>query len=212
MRVIVTAGPTREYIDPVRFITNGSSGAMGYAVVAAAAAAGHEVTLLSGPVCASMRATAPAAATVVDFVTVDELAEELSARFPHCDALVMAAAVGDFRPKRQCPDKLRRADGPLTLQLVPTEDILASLKPRRRGQLVIAFAVEDGPPERLEAKARAEMAAKGSNFTVVNTPAAMAAAQSAACILSPGGVVLPWDTRPKEDLARHIVGLMERGK
>jgi phosphopantothenoylcysteine decarboxylase/phosphopantothenate--cysteine ligase len=209
MRVIVTAGPTREHIDRVRFLTNASSGRMGYAVAMAAAEVGHHVLLLSGPV----SLVAPIGCEVVRFVSVADLAGELAARFGDCDALVMAAAVGDFRPEAPAAGKIPRGAGPVTIRLVPTEDVLAGLAGRKRpGQTVVAFAVEDPPPERAEAKARAEMTAKGADYVVVNTPAAIAAEESAACILSPAGLVLPWGRRAKRELAEEIVALLARAE
>ena len=205
MRVIVTAGPTREYIDGVRFITNASSGRMGCAVAAAAVAAGHEVVLLSGPV--SVRC--PASVPVVRFTTVEELKAALEVRFAACDALVMTAAVGDFRPERRIVGKLPRGGGPVTIRLVPTEDVLAGVaRVRRADQRIVAFAVEEPPPSRAEAKALAELPAKGADFVVVNTPAAMGAEASEACILSRRGIVLPWAVRTKDDLAREIIRLL----
>lgn len=205
MKIIVTAGPTREYIDPVRFITNASSGTMGCAVAGAAAAAGHKVTLLAGP----MSAPPPPGCQVVPFQTVAELKDALEARFAACDALVMAAAVGDFRPEKTLPTKLHRSGGPLVLRLFPTEDILAGLgKVKRPGQIIVAFAVEDTTPEKIEEKARREMALKNADFVVVNTPAAMAAADSNACILSPRATLVPWGHRPKDALAAEIVKLL----
>jgi phosphopantothenoylcysteine decarboxylase / phosphopantothenate---cysteine ligase len=186
MRVLITAGPTREHIDSVRFITNASSGKMGYAVAAAALAAGHEVTLLTGPVCL----TPPPGATVVPFVTVAELQAELERRFDACDALIMSAAVGDFTVKDPYPTKLRRSAGPVTIELVPTEDILAGLSRRRRpGQILIGFAVQDfdpcsaDPVSGAEAAARAELTVKGIDYVVANPPASMSADSSLAAIL-----------------------------
>ncbi len=129
MKVLVTAGPTREHIDAVRFITNASSGRMGYAVAAAAAEAGMEVTLLSGPVALAT----PGGCEVVRFVTVAELKAALEARFAACDALVMAAAVGDFTVDRVASGKLHRDTGPLTLTLRPTPDLLAGLAAQTAG-------------------------------------------------------------------------------
>jgi len=204
MRVLVTAGATREYIDPVRYITNASSGRMGCAVAAAAVAAGHEATLLCGPGVAP-----PEGVPSKAFISVEDLQSALRQRFEACDALVMAAAVGDFRPEKPFPSKIHRSAGPFTLRLFPTEDILASLVPlRTERQVVIAFAVEDGRPEQMEAKARREMDAKGADYVVVNTPEAMAADVSLACILGRGGVVLPWAERPKNELAGEIVKLL----
>lgn len=205
MRIIVTAGPTREYIDSVRYITNASSGKMGYAVAEAAVAAGHEVTLLTG----TPQRKATGGCKVVPFVSVQDLQGALGELFGACDALVMAAAVGDFTAEKVHPGKIPRAGGPITLRLVPTEDILARLaKVKRPGQIIVAFAVEDGPLASMEAKARAEMAAKGSDFTVLNTPAAMGQDRSLACILSPGAVAAPWAERSKGELAAQIVRLL----
>jgi len=209
MRILVTAGPTREYIDPVRFITNGSSGRMGYAVAAAAARRGHRVTLLSGPVALKPPAQG-AGCRVVPFVSVEDLAAAMRRHFPKADAVVMAAAVGDFRLGRVFRRKLRRASGPITLRLVPTADVLAGVAAKKRkGQVVFAFAVEQGPRRRIVAKAIAEMARKHADFVLLNTPAAMGAEESEACILSRAGVVLPWGRRPKAALARAIVRILE---
>jgi phosphopantothenoylcysteine decarboxylase/phosphopantothenate--cysteine ligase len=206
MHILVTAGPTREYIDPVRFITNGSSGRMGLAVAAVAARRGHKVTLLCGPVAARP----PKGVRVVPFTSVDELAAAMRGLFPSADAIVMAAAVGDFRPAKVLARKLRRADGPITLHLGPTPDVLATVAARKRpGQVVFAFAVEQGPRRRIVAKALSEMACKNADFVLLNTPAAMGAERSAACILSRRGIVLPWKSRPKAALAGEIVRIME---
>lgn len=203
MRVIVTAGPTREYIDDVRFITNASSGKMGYACAAAAVAAGHEVTLITGPVALQ----APQGCEVVCFETVADLQAALAERFASCDALIMVAAVGDFTVARRA-GKIPRSGGPVPITLTPTEDILASVAARRRNeQIIIAFAVET---DRDEEKARQEMIAKNCDYVVVNTPAAIAADESEAAILSRDGVALPWALRPKTDLAREIIELLAR--
>jgi len=179
---------------------------MGVAVARAAIAAGHEVTLLLG---AGATAEPPEGCRTVRFTSVEDLRQALDEHFGKCDALVMSAAVGDFRPERRSDGKLARADGPVTLRLLPTEDLLAALAAKKRpGQKVIAFAVEAGAPEAAEAKARAEMAAKGADFVVVNAPAAMGSEASEACILSVGGVALPWACRSKEELASEILRLL----
>ncbi|MFW6132804.1 MAG: phosphopantothenoylcysteine decarboxylase [Planctomycetota bacterium] len=205
MLVLVTAGPTREYLDPVRFLTNASGGRMGVAVADAARDAGADVTLLLS----AAAAEAPRGCEVVRFTSVDDLSAALDERFDACDALVMSAAVGDFRPERLSPTKLPRVGGPVTIRLVPTEDILAGLCRRKRdNQTVVAFAVEDPPEDRAADHARAELSEKGADYVVVNTPAALAAARSRACILSRDGEVLPWADRPKTALAREIVKLL----
>jgi len=214
MRVIVTAGPTREYVDTVRFISNGSSGRMGCAVARAAAAGGHDVTVLLGPgVDGALREGLDGACRIVPFVSTADLKRELLAVFADCDALIMVAAVGDFRLDRILPSKLHRAGGPVTLKLFPTEDVVGSVAAGKRdGQIVITFAVEDGSPDEIEAKARSEMVAKNANFVVVNTPAAMEADESDACILTRHGFALPWARRAKTDLADRIVHLVRESR
>jgi phosphopantothenoylcysteine decarboxylase/phosphopantothenate--cysteine ligase len=218
MRILITAGPTREYIDSVRFLSNASSGRMGCAVARAALKAGHEVTLLLGAVCndvpisAGLLVSATRAVEhlrIVRFQSVAELQNDLGDLFPDCDALVMSAAVGDFQVDKPAAAKLSRRAGAITLTLVPTEDVLAGVASgKRQGQKVIAFAVEDGPPEQAQAKALGEMRAKNADLVVVNTPAALGATHSEACILADRGVLLPWTRRSKEELASRIVELL----
>ncbi len=205
MRVLITAGPTREYIDTVRFLSNASSGRMGIALANAALDAGHQVTLLLGAVSPDP----PAGAEVVPFVSCSDLADALDEHFSDADVLMMAAAVGDFRPERTYPSKLHRRNGPITLRLYPTEDILASLAAgKRAGQTIVSFSVEDGREDQVQAKAREEMLAKRADFCVVNPPAAMAAGESEACVLSEDGIALPWRRRSKSELAREIMKLL----
>lgn len=207
MRVLVTAGPTRERIDAVRFITNASSGRMGCAVAAAAVAAGYQVTLLLGP----CPAWPPGGCRVARFVSVADLKARLEEHLPGCDALVMAAAVGDFTVAAPIAGKIKRSAGPVTIRLEPTEDLLAALAARKRpGQVVVAFAVEEGSPEAVEAAARAKMAGKGADLIVANTSAALGAEETQACVLSPAGTVLPWASRSKELLAGEILALLAR--
>ena len=213
MRMIVTAGPTREYIDTVRFISNASSGRMGCAVAAAAMRDGHDMTLLLGPgLPASVGRALPECCRVVPFTGAADLKDELERRFPDCDALVMAAAVGDFSVEKPFETKLSRSGGPITLSLAPTEDVLASVaRSKRDDQVVIAFAVEDGAREQIETRALAELKAKNADYVVVNTPAAIGARESLACILSAEGVTVPWSLRPKDELAGDIVRLAAKG-
>jgi phosphopantothenoylcysteine decarboxylase/phosphopantothenate--cysteine ligase len=159
----------------------------------------------------------PAGATLVPFITVAELQAALDQRFDSCDALVMSAAVGDFTVQSPSTTKLRRSAGPVTIELVPTEDILAGLARRRRkGQVLIGFAVQDfdasaaDPVAGAESAARAELTAKGIDYVVVNPPAAMAAGESQAAIVSRAGMVLPWGRRSKDELANEIVALLGR--
>lgn len=162
MRVLITAGPTREYLDPVRYLSNSSSGKMGYALAAAAAARGGRVTLVSGPVALST----PEGVERVDVVSAADMLSACEARFAACDVFIAVAAVADFRPKYRADQKETKAATGTTLELEPTVDILQTLSARRRpGQTIIGFAAETGD---LERKAPLKLAAKGCDWLVGN--------------------------------------------
>ena len=163
IRVLVTAGGTREPIDSVRYIGNRSSGRMGYALAAAAAARGAEVTLVS----ANVALAAPEGVRVVAVSTAAELARACDRAFDACDVLLMAAAVADFRPRAPAAHKLKKDAGVPALELEPTPDVLGGLaQRRRRGQVLVGFAAEDGP-EALE-HGRGKLARKHLDAVVVN--------------------------------------------
>ncbi len=163
VRVLVTAGGTREPIDSVRYIGNRSSGRMGFALAAAAARRGAEVTVLA----ANVALDPPAGVRVVALETASELAEACAQRFEDSDVLLMAAAVADFRPSSPADTKLKKAAGPPQLELEPTPDILSTLAPGRRpNQLVVGFAAEHGADA--VAYAREKLRAKDLDAIVVN--------------------------------------------
>lgn len=169
MKILITAGPTREPIDEVRFISNRSSGRMGMALAEAAAEAGHEVTLLLGPVLAPT--TLGERVRVERFMTTAELEAALAEHFPSCDVLVMAAAVADYRSRDKPAGKAKR-QGTLKLELEATPDLVAAVaKGKREGQRVVAFALE--PSEGLEAAAVEKMRRKGVDAIVANPLATM---------------------------------------
>jgi phosphopantothenoylcysteine decarboxylase/phosphopantothenate--cysteine ligase len=162
LRVLVTAGGTREPIDPVRFIGNRSSGRMGIALAAAAAGRGAEVTLIA----ANVGLPSPPGIRRIDVETAAQLAAAAGEAFPSTHVLLMAAAPADFRAADPASNKLQRS-GPLDLSLEPTEDILASLALRRgEGQTVVGFAAEHGG-EALE-RARGKLERKGADLIVLN--------------------------------------------
>ncbi|HAS82738.1 MAG TPA: bifunctional 4'-phosphopantothenoylcysteine decarboxylase/phosphopantothenoylcysteine synthetase, partial [Verrucomicrobia bacterium] len=137
MKLLVTAGPTREFLDPVRFLSNRSTGKMGYAVAAAGVARGHEVVLVSGPV----SLPPPVGVSTLRVVSAADMLEAVFASFDTCDALVMSAAVADWRPKNRAVQKLKKNTMSGTLELERTVDILRALRERRRTeQTVIGFA------------------------------------------------------------------------
>ena len=160
LRLLVTAGPTREPLDPIRFVSNRSSGRMGYALAEAARDRGATVTLASGPT----ELPRPEGVRFLSFETAADLHGLLVREFPECDGLAMAAAVADFIPERS-PGRLHREEGDRSVRLKAGSDILASLKPLRRGQTVVAFAAET---EELEERGRRKMEAKGADLVVVN--------------------------------------------
>lgn len=139
MNVLVTAGPTREAIDPVRFVSNRSSGKMGYAIAAAARRAGHTVCLISGPVALP----APRGVEIVRVTTAAEMLAAVQRRVRACDLLVMAAAVADWRPKQPARRKLKKQDGPPRITWEPTPDILQTVAQRKTArQVFCGFAAE----------------------------------------------------------------------
>lgn len=160
--VLVSAGPTQEPIDPVRFLSNRSSGKMGYAIAEAASARGAEVILVSGP--SSLRP--PPGVTTIHVNTAADMAEALSRHFPACTVLIMAAAVADFRPKDQARQKVKKqGKADLVLELESTPDILALLSARRTSQIMVGFAAET---EQVLSHAKGKLKAKGLDLIVAN--------------------------------------------
>jgi phosphopantothenoylcysteine decarboxylase / phosphopantothenate---cysteine ligase len=161
VRVLVTAGGTREAIDPVRFVGNRSSGKMGYALAEAASARGAAVTLIT-------TIGRPAPDTRIEVARVEtaaEMADAVLARYAECDVVVMAAAVADFRPKAVADDKLKKRDGVPELVLEPTPDILTMLGERKAHQVLVGFAAET---TRLAERAAEKLAAKRVDLIVAN--------------------------------------------
>jgi phosphopantothenoylcysteine decarboxylase/phosphopantothenate--cysteine ligase len=161
VRVLVTAGRTEEDLDAVRYISNRSSGRMGFAIARAAREMGAHVYLIHG----SVDLPPPAADSVVKVRSAAEMKRAVTRIFPKVDLLVMTAAVGDFTPKRKERGKIKRETGKLSLELRPTADILASLKEKKKGQVVVGFALEADDAER---DARRKAGAKGCDYLVLN--------------------------------------------
>ena len=199
--VLVTAGGTREALDPVRFLGNRSSGKMGYALAEAAQARGAKVILISGP----SALYPPAHCDVVKVTTADDMRQAVLERMAEATMVIKAAAVADYRPLNVSDQKLKRT-GPLTLELAPTEDILAEVVRRRRpGQLIIGFAAET---ENQMENGRAKLLRKGADAIVVNDVAGdnvgIDADRNAATFLTPSTAIeLP--EMPKRKLADRIL-------
>jgi len=160
VKFVITAGPTREPIDPVRFLSNRSSGKMGYAIAAAAMEANHEVVLISGPV----NLVPPAGAKLVTVITSNEMCAAVHEAVLDCDVLVMCAAVADYKPAHVAEQKIKKRDEKFSLELVPARDILKSLPPSRNF-FVVGFAAETND---VEEHARAKLATKNCDMMVAN--------------------------------------------
>ena len=208
-RWLVTAGPTCEDIDPVRFITNRSSGATGYALARAAAGRGDAVALVSGPV--ALRA--PEGCELVSVRSARAMYEETMARFDSADVVVMAAAVADFRPKARSAAKIKKGDSDLLLELERTEDVLAELGGRKGAQVLVGFALETPAAGRggitpdMRERARAKLESKNLDAIVLNGPGAMGSKRSAVTVLRAGGEWDDWGEAAKDEHARRIVEL-----
>lgn len=162
LRCLLTAGPTREHLDPVRFLSNGSSGKMGYALAAAATARGWHVDLVSGPVALA----APPGVIVHRVVSAAEMFAACEPLFASCDLFIAVAAVADYRPKTFSPAKQKKSAADLSLELEPTVDILKTLAARKTPtQTVVGFAAETND---VELYARGKLAEKRLDWIVAN--------------------------------------------
>lgn len=152
MRILMTAGPTREYLDDVRYLSNASSGRMGYALAADAVARGHQVILVSGPV-----ELAPPKGCEVRFVqTTEEMRIACEQAFPSCDGVIAAAAVCDYKPSQRVTGKMSKTGEPLTIELIETDDVLAGLGRKKNSRWIVGFALEATNSHKRAAKAASQ--------------------------------------------------------
>ncbi len=204
MRILITAGPTREYIDPVRYLSNASSGKMGYALAAAAKKNGHQVTLISGPVACR----APKEVEMVWVVSAKEMFAAVKEHFPKCDALVMAAAVADYTPSAPAKTKIKKSDLSLqALELIPTADILQWAGQNKSSQIVTGFALEDTHPRQ---NAQKKLTEKHLDMIVLNSPSAIAADHSQIAILTAPDTWREYKPASKSANARRIITQLEK--
>ena len=203
MHLLITAGGTREYIDPVRFITNASSGKMGYALACAAQKAGHKVTLIS-----TSDLQPPIGA---DFIGVDSAAEMFEAvkkHFSRCDCLIMAAAVADYTPVKKTKTKIKKTNKSLTIKLKPTADILKwAGKHKKKNQVIVGFALED---RAIRSRAEKKLKEKNLDMIIANTPAAIGSDKSSVQIRTTGG---KWQKIPqasKMAIAIRVIAAIEK--
>jgi len=205
LHVVVTAGPTREYVDPVRFLSNESSGRMGFAIAAEGALRGHRVTLVAGPVALET----PKGVTRIDVMSAREMLAAVRSAFRDADALYMAAAVADFRPARKLAGKWRKKDDGrdvASLELVRNPDILQTVARRKGARLVVGFALETGDGLR---RARRKLQTKNADFIVLNDDSALNAARASVTILDSEGGTRHLASARKEVLAKSLIGLLD---
>ena len=170
--ILITAGGTREYIDPVRFISNASSGRMGYALARAAIKAGHKVTLIS----ANIQLPKPKTVSLIEVVTSDEMFKAVKVEFEKCNCLIMAAAVSDYKPVTSSQTKIKKEQSVLSLNLKPTKDILKwASRNKKSRQILVGFALED---TNLLENAEKKLKAKKLDMIVANEPAAIGSEKS----------------------------------
>jgi len=202
MHFLVTAGPTREFFDTVRFVSNPSTGKMGYAIAAAGAARGHRVTLVSGPV----DLAAPKGVECIRVVSAAEMFEACCRVFEEADAAVMTAAVCDYRPARPLAHKLRKQARARRVTLLPTRDICAHLGSIKGDRMVIGFAMEDHDHR---AHAAAKLTRKRCDAIVLNGPGNVGADDATVEILTAEGRWSAPQTGSKVEIAARVVELVE---
>jgi phosphopantothenoylcysteine decarboxylase/phosphopantothenate--cysteine ligase len=208
-KVVITAGPTRESLDPVRFLSNYSSGKMGYALAKAASYRGAEVKLISGPSAVEV----PLGVELAQIETAEEMKEAVFAEYKNADLVIMAAAVSDYRPQEIMTEKIKKSGENLVLKLERTTDILAELgKNKKNSQLLVGFAAES---ENLLENAQKKLSKKQADYIIANDISnqsiGFGSDKNQVSILSKEGIVkLP--TADKEKLAHQILNYILSGQ
>jgi len=197
--IVITSGPTRQYLDPVRYLTNASSGRMGAALATEAIALGHRVTIISGPV----NVEYPSAATVVPVITTQEMLVATAMAFESADGLIGAAAPCDYMPQHVQPQKMSKTGEEVTLRLIETPDVIATLAAAKRSdQWVVGFALET---EDRRFRAIVKMQKKSCDLMVSNGPAAIDSLDNDIELIERSGTVLAHITGSKEIVAKGIL-------
>jgi phosphopantothenoylcysteine decarboxylase/phosphopantothenate--cysteine ligase len=202
MRILVTAGPTREYLDDVRYLSNDSSGRMGYAIAERAIAARHDVVLVSGPV----HLAPPAGCTCVRVDTTAQMRDASIEHFASCDGVIAAAAVCDYKPLNRIAGKIAKTGGPITLEMIETDDVLAELGRRKEHRWVLGFALE---AVNARENALQKLRAKNCDWIVLNSVKAIGAEDNSVEVLDASGRTVASFAGPKSDVARHLVSWLD---
>ena len=201
-KLLITAGPNREPLDPVRYLSNRSSGKMGYALARAAIRRGAEVALISGPT----ELEPPAGARLTSITTAAEMRHAVLEEFSGCTALIMAAAVSDYRPVDFARKKIKRGEGPIELRLEPNPDILKEISARKNGKMLVGFAAETGE---LVTNAAKKLKDKNLDMIVANNVSEAGAGfdveTNVATILDRAGTVRSLPLMSKDELAEQIL-------
>lgn len=206
MKILISAGPTREKIDPVRFISNYSSGKMGYALAEAASKKGHDVTLVSGPV----SLVPPKSVKTVQVESAAEMAREVSKFAKNADLIIMTAAVADYTPANFAKDKIKKKQAIMTIKLKKTEDILARLgKDKKKGQILVGFAAETSD---LIRNAESKLQKKNLDWIVANEVGkkdrGFSSDNNAATLIYRYGEKIKFPLQSKKSLAEKILRLV----
>ncbi|MGI9515798.1 MAG: phosphopantothenoylcysteine decarboxylase [Pirellulaceae bacterium] len=202
-RILITSGPTRQYLDPVRYLTNASSGQMGCRLAEAAIEQGHEVVLVSGPVSIEY----PSAAKVINVVSTEDMFAASQEAFDGCDGLIGVAAPCDYRPVHVEEDKIKKTGQPLLLELIETADVVATLGQTKADRWMVGFALETDD-HRLRALAKLEK--KSCDLMVLNEPEAMNAEQNSVEVIAPDGEVIARFAGSKMDVSRKIFEIVQQ--
>ncbi|MEM9407463.1 MAG: phosphopantothenoylcysteine decarboxylase [Acidobacteriota bacterium] len=196
MKILITAGPTREPIDPVRYLSNRSTGEMGFALAQAAKEAGHEVVLVLGPV----HGQPPLGVEVYGVETTAEMLQAVLDFLPQCDAVICAAAVSDYRPSQTSARKLKRGEM-TTIELIENPDIAAEVGECRGTRPLVVFALES---DNAIENARRKLETKNASLCVLNGPDAIGAHHADFTLVHPDGRVDPLGELDKSDLFEHL--------
>lgn len=202
MRILITAGPTREYLDDVRYLSNASSGQMGYALARSAIQAGHEVALVTGPVSID----APEGCEVYPVETTDEMYQQCAQLFTDCDGVIGTAAVCDYRIKTRKPGKIAKTGEAITLELVETIDVLAELGTQKGDRWVMGFALES---QDARFNAVRKLYSKKCNAIVLNSVSAIGATENQVEVIDQSQETVATCSGPKPEVADFLIRWIE---
>lgn len=197
-RVLITAGPTREYLDDVRYLSNGSSGRMGYAIAQAALNLGWQVVLVSGPV----ELSAPPGCEFHQVITTEQMKNACERLFLTCDGVIATAAVCDYKPAQRITGKLKKVGGPISIEMIETDDVLAGLGQMKGDRWVLGFALEAQNPRE---NALQKLRRKNCDWIVLNSPTAIGAEDNSVELIGASGQTVETWNGPKSQIAASLV-------